>query len=262
MNRTARRRLARLCRRWLCSLAVLIPLAALLAACGDSPSAERVVRVVVPDESASAFERNLTLGEKAFKLGLADAAAHDGIAVVLAVTGDTAGESVMPVHVDFGARPPELPKDELFVNNWKQQTQTRALRAYKDWQAKAKPAKGTDYVGAFLVADRLLAGLPNGDRQVWIVGDAFQNAGGWNMYKEHPTAPSCQRRAAGLKAGGHLGSLWGAAVTFIGGGLNTRQVLSPTEQADLTACWAAIVHTAGGQTPAGWWNPARLMAGP
>jgi hypothetical protein len=242
-------------------LPLLLVGALVLAACGDSPAPKRVVRVTVVDVSRSDFELTAALDSKAFKQALAEASAQDGIAVVVAVTGDTAGHSVMPVYVDFGARPSWLPKDELFVKNWKQQTQTQALRTYKDWRAKVKPANGTDYVGAFLVADRLLAGLPNGDRQVWMVGDGFQCAGGWCMYDKHPTAASCQAQARDLQHGGHLGQLHGAAVTFVGGGLNTRRVLSPTEQADLTACWGAIVQTAGGQTPAGWWNPARLMAG-
>jgi hypothetical protein len=252
-------------------------IALLLAACGgrapDQESStrvdgdqantnpQRVVRATVVDVSGSAFQRNATMGSKVFKLALAEAAEHDGIAVVVAVTGDTAGESVMPVYVDFGARPPELPTDELFVNNWKQKLQTEALKAYKHWWDELEPAKGTDYVGAFLVVERALASLPNGDRQVWIVGDGFQCAAGWCMYRQRPDARTCRAWATALRRDGHLGRLHGASVTFIGGGLNARRVLSPTEQADLAACWAAIVKTAGGKTPAGWWNPARLMAG-
>jgi hypothetical protein len=245
-------------------LALLIAL--LLAACGGGeaqtccqPPPSLAVRVVVDDISGSAFKRHAAWAASAVKLALAEGAEHNGLVVVLALTRDTAGQTVIPVRVDFSQPPPWVPDDELFNTNWKQQEQDKALKAYQAWRAKVAPSKGSDYVGAFLVVNQQLAGLPPGDRQVWYVGDGFQNGRGWNMNRQRPNARVCKARAEELRGKKHLGQLHGASVTFIGGGLNAKATLTPTQQADLTACWSELVRVAGGRTPDGWWNPGRFM---
>jgi hypothetical protein len=240
-------------------LIVLLP-----ASCGGEEPRQpaprpQMVHILVDDESCSAYERGVAWAANALKLSLAEAAANDGLVVVLALTNDTAGQSVIPIRVDFGKRPAWVPTDQLFVNNWKQQTQAEALKTFKDWRDKVACTKGTDYIGALLVVDRLLAGRPAGDRQVLFAGDGFQATAAWSMHREHPSRRMCQARAIALRRGGHLGRLHGASVTFIGGGLNSTAALSPDEQADLAACWAELIRQAGGRTSAGWWNPGRFM---
>ena len=212
---------------------------------------------IAPDLSGSAFAMSKTRGEQVVQKAFEKAAETKGRVTVVALTGDTAGQTNIGMEADF-AHPPAWvePTNDQSVSIWI----NNLLDSYRKWRAKQPVARASDYLGMLLVTGRLLASTAAAQQQLWIVGDGLQATSQWSMYRHHPSASVCKTKASAMKRAGTLGQLRGAAVYFIGGGLNTRSVLTPAEQAQLTACWAQIIHIAGGQTLTEWWNPADLMA--
>jgi hypothetical protein len=216
---------------------------------------------IVPDLSESAFGASRAHGEHVVAEALAEAAQSRGHVTVVALTNDTAGQTNIGLEADF-AHPPAWvePTNDQSMAMWVTSYTNGLMDAYRRWLARQHPAAGSDYLGMLLVASRLVAASSPARQEVWVMGDGIQNTGQWSMYRHHPTAAECKTKATAMKQAGDLGQLGGAAVYFIGGGLNSAALFTPAEQAQLTACWGGIVHIAGGRTPVGWWNPARLMA--
>jgi hypothetical protein len=231
----------------------------LAAACSHAPTTKSTAIniFIVPDLSGSAYGTSKDHGEVVVQKALDKAARTRGSVTVVALTNDTAGQTNIGMEADF-AKPPAWvePTNEQSVAIWT----ANLLDSYRKWRAKQPVASASDYLGMLLVASRLIASSTDAQNEVWIVGDGIQNSGRWSMYRRHPTGAMCKTKAKAMKHDGTLGDLRGAAVYFIGGGLNRVAVFTPAEQAQLTACWAEIVHIAGGQTPVDWWNPTRLMA--
>lgn len=222
-----------------------------------TPSQPKAINIfIVPDFSESAFATSKDHGEHVVRGALAEAAKTKGRVTIAALTNDTAGQTNIGLESDF-AHPPTWvePTNEQSVAIWI----GSLMDTYRKWRAKQPVAAGSDYLGMLLVASRLLASTTTAQQELWVLGDGIQNSRQWSMYRHHPTAAECKTKAAAMKRAGTLGELRGATVYVIGGGINRQTILTPAEQAQLTACWAQIIHTAGGQTLADWWNPARLM---
>jgi hypothetical protein len=247
--------------RRLFGLGCLLTTAALTAAsCNPDPPpppARRPIVVIVDDVSGSSKEPNAGLARQVVAGALDQALGQSGKVVVVALTGDTAGDFDMPVVADFAPQG-DLPND-LFKGAVRQTDRDRALRDYDGWRSSVPAALGrSDYLGALVVVGRLLAAWP-GPKQVVLVGDGLQATPEWNMYEDRPTADSCRARAEARRRDGTLGALAGADVLVVGGGRNARQLLTSAQQLDLQACWQAILTMAGAVTGPGWWNGDRYV---